>query len=69
MCVHMDKIIEAVSTLQGLDTEGVPVYGQEDTGANMFREDIPEPSLSPERALENAPAHGPDGFEVPAIHD
>ncbi|MDF1666584.1 MAG: Asp-tRNA(Asn)/Glu-tRNA(Gln) amidotransferase subunit GatC, partial [Planctomycetota bacterium] len=72
MIVHMDKIVQAVSTLSELDTEDVEPYhsAQQPQGAlSALRDDIIRPSLSKEDALLNAPAKGPDGFEVPAIHD
>jgi aspartyl-tRNA(Asn)/glutamyl-tRNA(Gln) amidotransferase subunit C len=35
--------------------------------ANVFRDDVPEPSLSREAALANAPVERDERFEVPKI--
>ena len=35
--------------------------------ANVFREDVPEPSLPVEEALRNAPEREGDRFRVPRI--
>jgi aspartyl-tRNA(Asn)/glutamyl-tRNA(Gln) amidotransferase subunit C len=35
--------------------------------ANVFRDDVVEPSLPREAALQNAPARRDDRFEVPRI--
>lgn len=70
MITHMDKIVEAVSTLSELDTTNVePYHSAQASASAALRDDIVRPSLSNTEALSNAPAKGPDGFEVPAIHD
>lgn len=72
MIMHMEKIVDAVSTLSELDTENAQPYhlAQQEQGLlPRLRDDIIQPSLSNEKALSNAPAKGPEGFEVPAIHN
>jgi aspartyl-tRNA(Asn)/glutamyl-tRNA(Gln) amidotransferase subunit C len=75
MLQHMDKIIDAVSTLAELDTTDVQSFSHGTEGVNnpdgpsLLRDDVVRPSLPVDQALSNAPAKGPDGFAVPAIHD
>lgn len=72
---HMDKIVQAVSTLQDINTDDVEVFNHDDAfaeaeqGPRRLRPDLVTPSLSAEQALANAPKQGPQGFAVPAIHD
>lgn len=68
MAEHMGKILDAVSVLERLDTQGVPASMHDDAAPRAaMRADVVEPSLSVDEALRNAPARGPGGFEVPAV--
>lgn len=66
---QLSAIVEYIEKLNELDTENVeplahclPVY-------NVFREDIPRPSLSNDAALSNAPQREDEYFKVPKILD
>lgn len=64
---QLSQILTHVDTLNQYDTTGVEptstVMGQ----VNVFREDLPRPSLPAEKALANAPEREADGFVVPKI--
>lgn len=64
---HFLKVLAYVEELQAVDTEGVdPSHLSVDT-ANVFRDDVVQPSLGVPAALANAPqAHAPH-FLVPRI--
>jgi aspartyl-tRNA(Asn)/glutamyl-tRNA(Gln) amidotransferase subunit C len=68
MATHLGKILDAVSVLERLDTQGVPAGLHDDAvEAAALRPDVVSPSLPVEEALRNAPARRPGGFEVPAV--
>ena len=61
------RILEYVEELKAVDVSGVEPTSHPLPLANVFREDIPRPSLLIERFLEKSPgAHG-RFFEVPKI--
>lgn len=71
MTAHLEKILDAVSTLSELNTESVTPYhlaAQEGTEEPLRGDEI-QASLDPREALANAPEKGPLGFKVPPIHD
>ncbi|WP_461829276.1 Asp-tRNA(Asn)/Glu-tRNA(Gln) amidotransferase subunit GatC [Aquifex sp.] len=63
---QMADILDFVSQLEELDTEGVEPYIQEFTETPM-REDVPKPSLPREKALMNAPEQEDGFFVVPRV--
>lgn len=68
MAEHMKKILDAVSVLERLDTQGVPAALHDEAAALAdLRPDAVAPSLSVDDALRNAPQKGVAGFEVPAV--
>lgn len=62
----LERILAWVEELESLDLEGVSprLHGEV---ATVLRDDVLEPTLPRERALQNAPAKTADGFEVPAV--
>ncbi len=60
-------VLEHFSTLEGLDTDHVPAAAHTSQLHNVFREDIPQPSLPREEALANAPHSQDFCFRVPPI--
>lgn len=66
---QLDAILEHVATLQAIDTSEVPETAQVGTRVNVWREDEPGSSLSPEEALANAPDREGDHFTVGAIQE
>ncbi|MCP1387285.1 Asp-tRNA(Asn)/Glu-tRNA(Gln) amidotransferase subunit GatC [Corynebacterium sp. TA-R-1] len=64
---QLDTIIEAVSKVQQVDTEGVtPMSHPHSIDAGM-REDVQRTTLTQEQALDQAPAVEEDRFVVPQI--
>ena len=66
---QLSAILAYIEKLSELDTENVeplahclPVY-------NVFREDVPKPSIDVEKALANAPQREDDYFKVPKVLD
>jgi aspartyl-tRNA(Asn)/glutamyl-tRNA(Gln) amidotransferase subunit C len=57
--------LERFEALRKLDVEGVEPMRGAPGGANVLREDRPEPSLSPDAILANAPARVDDFYRVP----
>jgi aspartyl-tRNA(Asn)/glutamyl-tRNA(Gln) amidotransferase subunit C len=67
MAAELDTILGYVEMLQGVETEGVPPTSHVLPLATPFRADEPRPSLSPERAVGNAPAAEGSAFAVPDV--
>jgi len=57
---HFDKLKE-------LDTSGVEPMAHAVERTNVLAEDTPQPSLTPEQALANAPERDGDFFKVPKV--
>ena len=64
---QLTQILTHVEKLNQYDTVGVEPTSTVMGHMNVFREDIPRPSLSVEKALANAPQRESDGFAVPRI--
>ena len=64
---QLTQILTHVEKLNQYDTAGVEPTSTVMGHMNVFREDIPRPSLSVEKALANAPQRESDGFAVPRI--
>jgi aspartyl-tRNA(Asn)/glutamyl-tRNA(Gln) amidotransferase subunit C len=69
MARHLSAILEYVDQLQKLDTQGVEPLAHALDIHNVFREDVPAPSLPVDAALANAPARKGDFYSVPAVLD
>ena len=67
MTGELSKIVEFVSRLSELDTTAVEPLAHPLETRNVFREDVPQPSLSTKQALANAPRHDGSCFLVPAV--
>ena len=64
----LDGILEHIDTLNAIDVEGVEPMAQVMFGENdVLREDVPQPCLSNEAALANAPQSGAGYFKVPKV--
>lgn len=64
---QLDTIVDAVSKVQGVDTEGVtPMSHPHSIDAGM-RADVEKKVLTQEQALDQAPAVEDDRFMVPQI--
>jgi aspartyl-tRNA(Asn)/glutamyl-tRNA(Gln) amidotransferase subunit C len=71
---QLGAIIHYVDQLAKLDTTDVEPLGHALDVHNVFRDDEPAPSLTPEEALANAPAKRVDGrgqhfYAVPAVQE
>jgi aspartyl-tRNA(Asn)/glutamyl-tRNA(Gln) amidotransferase subunit C len=66
---QLSKILDYVNQLQQVDTEGVEPLAHALDVHDVFRADEPQPSLSVEQALANAPARKGDFYSVPAVLD
>lgn len=65
--VQMDEILGHFAALQGVDTEGVPATAHSVGGANVLRDDVPRPGLTPEEVVSGAPSAQDNMFVVPQI--
>ena len=65
---QLARILDYVAQLKKVDTEGVsPTTHVLSSMKNVFREDELRGSLSPEKALSNAPARKENFFKVPKV--
>src|ERR1700683_379262 len=64
---QLESILEYVAKIQSVDVTGVEPMAHAMPIANVFREDVVEPSLSVERVLANAPDADPPFFKVPKV--
>lgn len=67
MTSQMAAILDYVEQLQELDTDGVEPMAHAIEMRNVFRDDVPTPSLPREQSLANAPDQDGEFFRVPAI--
>jgi aspartyl-tRNA(Asn)/glutamyl-tRNA(Gln) amidotransferase subunit C len=64
---QLSNILRYVERLDELDLSGVEPTSHPLPLVNVFREDVPSPSLSPAEALANAPETEAQCFKVPPI--
>jgi aspartyl-tRNA(Asn)/glutamyl-tRNA(Gln) amidotransferase subunit C len=69
MTGQLNRIVEYVGQLQALNTDGVEPLAHALDVANVFRADEPQPSLSVDEALANAPRRSGHFYAVPAVLD
>lgn len=62
---EIEKIIDYMDVLNGLNTDGVEPMSHVLPQVNIFREDVALPSMERNEILKNAPAVGDGAFEVP----
>ena len=67
MTGELSKIVGFVSLLEELDTSVVEPLAHPLDTQNVFRDDVPKPSLSTAEALQSAPRHDGECFLVPAV--
>jgi aspartyl-tRNA(Asn)/glutamyl-tRNA(Gln) amidotransferase subunit C len=63
---QLDAILEAVGKVAELDLTAVQPTAHPLDLVNVWRDDEPRPSLTPDEALANAPDRNGDLFRVPA---
>ncbi len=66
---QLSLIVDSVATVKAAVEGDVPATSHPIAMANVFREDIVEPSLSQEQALSGAPDSAQGRFKVNAILD
>jgi aspartyl-tRNA(Asn)/glutamyl-tRNA(Gln) amidotransferase subunit C len=66
---QLDDILDAISKLNEVDTSAVAETAQVGGLVNVWREDVPQPSIGTERALANAPERDGPYFRVAAIQE
>jgi aspartyl-tRNA(Asn)/glutamyl-tRNA(Gln) amidotransferase subunit C len=64
---QLRRIVEYVGQLQQLNTDGVEPLAHAHDVSNVFRADEPQPSLSVDEALANAPRRRGEFYAVPAV--
>ncbi len=64
---QLGAILEYFDKLKELDTEGIEPMVHAMELSNVLADDVPEPSLTSELALANAPARAGDYFKVPKV--
>ena len=63
---ELQEVLSYAETIQALDTEGVEPMSHA-AAVEVFREDAPQPSLSRERVLDEAPDASDGLFRVPRV--
>jgi aspartyl-tRNA(Asn)/glutamyl-tRNA(Gln) amidotransferase subunit C len=69
MADQLNAILGYVDQLAGVNTDGVEPLAHPLPVQNVFRDDVPVPSLPVDAALQNAPTRLADFFGVPAVFD
>jgi aspartyl-tRNA(Asn)/glutamyl-tRNA(Gln) amidotransferase subunit C len=64
---ELNEILKYVEKLDELDTSNVEPLSHVIELSNVFRDDVVQPSISPEEALKNAPAKKETFFKVPKV--
>jgi aspartyl-tRNA(Asn)/glutamyl-tRNA(Gln) amidotransferase subunit C len=67
MAEQLSNIIEYVNQLQQVQTDGIEPLAHPLPLHNVFREDVPAPSLPTDAALANAPDRQGNFYGVPAV--
>ncbi|OWK47065.1 Asp-tRNA(Asn)/Glu-tRNA(Gln) amidotransferase subunit GatC [Fimbriiglobus ruber] len=69
MAEQLNRILEYVDQLTQVNTDGIEPLAHPLPVQNVFRDDVPVPSLPVDEALKNAPTRIGDYFGVPAVFD
>ena len=69
MTPQLSAILDYVTQLQQVNTDGVEPLAHPLKVSNVFRPDEPAPSLPVDQALANSPDRRGDYFGVPAVLD
>ena len=67
MARQLSNILDYVNQLQQVNTEGIEPLAHPLPLQNVFRDDVPAPSLPVDAALANAPTRHGDFYGVPAV--
>ncbi|MDQ4130392.1 MAG: Asp-tRNA(Asn)/Glu-tRNA(Gln) amidotransferase subunit GatC [Actinomycetota bacterium] len=66
MSRELSTVLDHIERIGELDLEGVEPTSHVEELANVLRDDVPQPSMAPERAMEPAPDPAAGGFRVPS---
>ncbi|MFO0937461.1 MAG: Asp-tRNA(Asn)/Glu-tRNA(Gln) amidotransferase subunit GatC [Gemmataceae bacterium] len=66
---QLSQILDYVDQMKSIPTEGVEPLAHPLPIHNVFRDDVPGKSLTPDEALQNAPVRYGDFFGVPAVFE
>ncbi|WP_420175306.1 Asp-tRNA(Asn)/Glu-tRNA(Gln) amidotransferase subunit GatC [Luteococcus sp. OSA5] len=66
---QLDLILESVASVSEVAGDDVPATSHALPLSNVFRDDVVEPSMTPQQVLAGAPAAEDDRFRVPRILD
>jgi aspartyl-tRNA(Asn)/glutamyl-tRNA(Gln) amidotransferase subunit C len=69
MTAQLDRVLEYVDILNEVDTQDIEPMAHPIELRDVFREDMPVPSLPREDALANAPKSDGRCFVVPAVFE
>ena len=64
---QIDEIVDSVSAVRNVNTEGVEPMSHPHSIHTTMREDVVKPLLTPEQALDQAPEVAEQRFVVPQI--
>ena len=67
MARQLSAIVDYINQLQQVNTDGVEPLAHALDLHDVFRADVPAPSLSEDEALANAPARRGNFYSVPAV--
>ena len=67
MTSELSQIVGFVGQLEKIDTSSVEPLAHPLDTQNVFRDDVPRPSLSRDAALQSSPRHDGECFLVPAV--
>ena len=67
MARQLSAIVDYINQLQQVNTDGVEPLAHALDLRDVFRDDVPGQSLSPDEALANAPARKDDFYRVPPV--
>ena len=67
MTRELSSIVGFVGQLEKIDTANVAALAHPLDTQNVFRADVPKPSLTTAEALQSAPRHDGECFLVPAV--
>ena len=66
---QLGRILDYMDKLGEVNTDGVAPTAHAASAKNVFRDDVPGPSITVEKTLANAPDSAPPYFKVPKVLD
>jgi aspartyl-tRNA(Asn)/glutamyl-tRNA(Gln) amidotransferase subunit C len=67
MARQLSAIVDYINQLQHVNTDGIEPLAHALDVHDVFRDDMPSPSLGVDEALANAPAREDNFYSVPAV--